>query len=178
MVQIQQRAGAGAFEDKGCILAGISDITAQKLVSSRPLNWRRTLAMALFGLVYGGPSNHYWQDFTNKMLKGRKDNASVVKKLLLDNLVFSPVYNVLMMTYISAVVEGRSATYTRNKLTTDFPQLQLNSWKVWPLISICIYKYVPLKLRTLAVQLVALFWGTFVILRSRAATLPPVPHRP
>lgn len=52
--------------------------------------------------VYGGPSNHYWQDFTNKMLKGRKDNASVVKKLLLDNLVFSPVYNVLMMTYISA----------------------------------------------------------------------------
>ena len=52
--------------------------------------------------VYGGPSNHYWQDFTNKMLKGRKDNTSVVKKLLLDNLVFSPVYNVLMMTYISA----------------------------------------------------------------------------
>ena len=52
--------------------------------------------------VYGGPSNHYWQDFTNKMLKGRKDNASVVKKLLLDNLIFSPVYNVLMMTYISA----------------------------------------------------------------------------
>ena len=52
--------------------------------------------------VYGGPSNHYWQDFTNRLLKGRKDNASVVKKLLLDNLVFSPVYNVLMMTYISA----------------------------------------------------------------------------
>ena len=87
------------------------------------------------------------------------------------------------MLPLTAVVEGRSTAYTGNKLRADFPQLQLNSWKarllqglqltqsliehtdpelplvqVWPIISIAIYKYVPLKLRTLAVQLVALFW--------------------
>ena len=77
--------------------------------------------------VYGGPSNHYWQDFTNKMLKGRKDNASVVKKLLLDNLVFSPVYNVLMMTYISAgavlCVHLRGVSLAKSCLCCTHPEL-------------------------------------------------------
>ncbi len=49
-------------------LAALSDITAQKLVSNAPLNWRRTLAMALFGLIWSGPSNHYWQKFTNQLM--------------------------------------------------------------------------------------------------------------
>ena len=62
-------------------LAALSDITAQKLVSNAPLNWRRTLAMALFGLVWSGPSNHYWQKFTNQLFKGKKDVASVVQKV-------------------------------------------------------------------------------------------------
>ena len=62
-------------------LAALSDITAQKLVSNAPLNWRRTLAMALFGLIWSGPSNHYWQKFTNQLFKGKKDAASVVQKV-------------------------------------------------------------------------------------------------
>ena len=62
-------------------LAALSDITAQKLVSNAPLNWRRTLAMALFGLVLSGPSNHYWQKFTNQLFKGKKDAASVAQKV-------------------------------------------------------------------------------------------------
>ena len=62
-------------------LAALSDITAQKLVSNAPLNWRRTLAMALFGLIWSGPSNHYWQKFTNQLFKGKKDAASVIQKV-------------------------------------------------------------------------------------------------
>ena len=62
-------------------LAALSDITAQKLVSNAPLNWRRTVAMALFGLIWSGPSNHYWQKFTNQLFKGKKDAASVAQKV-------------------------------------------------------------------------------------------------
>lgn len=62
-------------------LAALSDITAQKLVSNAPLNWRRTVAMALFGLIWSGPSNHYWQKFTNQLFRGKKDAASIVQKV-------------------------------------------------------------------------------------------------
>jgi peroxisomal membrane protein 2 len=151
------------------VIAGVSDMTAQKLVSNAPLNWRRTLAMALFGLIWGGPSNHYWQLFTNRLLKGRKDTASVLQKMILDNCVYSPIYNLLIMTYIAAVVEGRSSAFVKAKLQQDLPTLQMNSWKVWPIVSIVNYKYVPLKLRVLVVQLLAFFWSTFVILQSRSA---------
>ena len=37
--------------------------------------------MALFGLIWSGPSNHYWQKFTNQLFKGKKDAASVVQKV-------------------------------------------------------------------------------------------------
>lgn len=130
-------------------LAALSDITAQKLASNAPLNWRRTLALALFGFVWSGPSNHYWQLFTNQLFKGKKDAASVAQKVcelvayslmhtvgnfatsvmhepntitrpcrpicnlhahmqvLIDNLVYSPIFNLLVMAYIGTVVEGK-----------------------------------------------------------------------
>ena len=37
--------------------------------------------MALFGLIWSGPSNHYWQKFTNQLFKGKKDAASVAQKV-------------------------------------------------------------------------------------------------
>ena len=109
MGTVLETAGEGAFENKGdfvevpdefrlhrieltdCLhavqaitsgsLAALSDITAQKLVSNAPLNWRRTLALALFGLVWSGPSIHYWQKFTNQLFKGKKDAGSVAQKV-------------------------------------------------------------------------------------------------
>lgn len=43
------------------VLAGLSDIIAQKLAAKAPVNWRRTAAMAAFGGIWSGPSNHFWQ---------------------------------------------------------------------------------------------------------------------
>ncbi|DBB08125.1 hypothetical protein WJX82_004659 [Trebouxia sp. C0006] len=156
-------------------LAALSDITAQKLVSNAPLNWRRTIAMALFGLIWSGPSNHYWQKFTNQLFKGKKDAASVVQKVLIDNLVYSPVFNLLVMAYIATVVEGRSMSFVQTKLQRDFPSLQLDSWKLWPLVSLINYKYVPLKLRVLVMQAIAFFWQTFLILRAKSTVVQRVP---
>lgn len=147
-------------------LAALSDITAQKLVSNAPLNWRRTVAMALFGLIWSGPSNHYWQKFTNQLFRGKKDAASVAQKVctsvplasaavlpaeqrrhvlsytivlpltlcilcwqvLIDNLVYSPVFNLLVMAYISTVVEGKGfITLSTAAMATCFCFLFLNA---------------------------------------------------
>lgn len=155
-------------------LAALSDITAQKLASNAPLNWRRTLALALFGFVWSGPSNHYWQLFTNQLFKGKKDAASVAQKVLIDNLVYSPVFNLLVMAYIGTVVEGRSFSFVQTKIKRDFPALQMDSWKLWPLVSLILYKYVPLKLRVLFMQAIAFFWQTFLILKAKSAVVQNV----
>lgn len=63
-----------------------------------------------------------------------------------------------MCTDLSLVVEGRSARATKQRLQQDYPRIQLNGWKVWPLAALINYRYVPLKLRVLFVNLVAFCW--------------------
>ena len=64
------------------------------------------MSMQVFGLVWSGPSNHYWQQFLERTFKGRKDAATVVEKVIVDQLVYGPLCNILLISYISMVVEG------------------------------------------------------------------------
>lgn len=150
-------------------LSGASDVVAQTLTSNGPLHWRRTLAIAAFGFLWSGPSNHYWQNFLEKFFKGRRDGATVVQKVVTDQVVYGPICNVLLISYLSLVVEGRSARATKQRLRQDYPRIQLNGWKVWPLAALINYRYVPLKLRVLFVNMVAFCWSTFLITRAKAA---------
>ena len=54
-------AACGVQAITAAVLAGLSDIIAQKLAAKAPVNWRRTAAMAAFGGIWSGPSNHFWQ---------------------------------------------------------------------------------------------------------------------
>ena len=56
--------------------------------------------------MWSGPSNHYWQQFLERTFRGRKDAATVVEKVIVDQLVYGPLCNILLMSYISMVVEG------------------------------------------------------------------------
>lgn len=134
----------------------------------------------------------------------------------MDQLTYGPVCNVLLISYLSLVVEGRSATATQQvthtlpavisrgatalltatahrqrssrntfvltatasanvidqpqhvvaherylclqRLRRDYPMIQLNGWKLWPLAAFFNYRYVPLKLRVLFVNVVAFCW--------------------
>lgn len=57
------------------VLAGVSDLLAQRLsgTSSSGTNWRRTLAIALYGVVWSGPAGHYWQQVLERLFPDRKD---------------------------------------------------------------------------------------------------------
>lgn len=46
----------------------------------------------------------------------------------------------------------------QRKLVAEYPALQRNGWKVWPLVTLINYRFVPLQLRVLFANIVALFW--------------------
>lgn len=50
----------------------------QQLASSAETLRRHVQA---FGLIWGGPSNHYWQKFLEKFFKGKRDGATLVQKV-------------------------------------------------------------------------------------------------
>lgn len=152
------------------LLAAAADIISQRLASRRArLNWRRTLSIALYGAVWVGPSNHFWQLFLERLFPRHDDPLRPAKKVAVDQLTYGPLNNVLFMTYISMVVEGRSVKATRAKLTADYRGVQVNGWRLWPLAQLVNHSFVPLDLRVLWSNCVSLLWTTFMIMRSRAA---------
>lgn len=60
------------------VLAALADMLAQRLAGTRtPVNWRRTLAIALYGLIWAGPTAHFWQQFLARALPNRKKDSGV-----------------------------------------------------------------------------------------------------
>ena len=105
----------------------MADLIAQRISRRSQLNWRRTLAIALYGLVWGGPSNHFWQLFLEKAVPRRRggDALRPVKKVLLDQSTYGPINNILFMCYLAMVVEGRSWPATRGQVAAQYPNVQL-----------------------------------------------------
>jgi len=117
------------------LLAGCSDLAAQKLSGAKKLQLRRSLLISV----------------------------------VVEQLTFGPWNNFLFMLYMGLVIEGRPWHLVKNKLKRDYLLVQLNAWRVWPLVSVINYCYMPLHLRVLFNNLAAVCWRTFVILQSTHA---------
>jgi peroxisomal membrane protein 2 len=131
--------------------------------------------VALYGLVWGGPSNHYWQLFLERAVPRRRGDAlRPLKKVALEQLTWGPLNNALLMLYLAKAVEGRSWAATWRATAANFGGVQRSGWRLWPAASLVNQTFVPLELRVLWMNAVALVWSTFLISRARpSGGLPP-----
>eukprot|EP00878_Enallax_costatus_P003220 GHUV01003423.1.p1 GENE.GHUV01003423.1~~GHUV01003423.1.p1 ORF type:complete len:199 (+),score=39.85 GHUV01003423.1:178-774(+) len=151
-------------------VASVSDAIAQKLTGSK-YSFTRTLKMALWGLLIGAPSAHYWHQYLQRWFAGKSDSLeTAIQKVILDQLTFGPMYNFCFMAYTSMIVHGMPAAAFQHKAAKEYPALQVNGWKVWLPVGLINYRFIPLQFRVLFANVVALFWGVFVILSSQANT--------
>lgn len=58
----------------------------QRLISGGYKNWQRTAAIAAYGLLWNGPSAHFWQKLMEHVFKGKSDMGTVLKKVQLDTI--------------------------------------------------------------------------------------------
>lgn len=157
-------------------IAALSDIIAQRVLTGGYRSGRRTVAVALYGLIYTGPAAHYWQKFVQWAFctcgKGSNCNCSsdaltVFKKVLVDQVTYGPVCNVMFLCFTGMILEARPWSDVGTKVFRNYPAVQLNAWRLWPLASLINFKFVPIKLRVLFINLVALVWSTFLLMRAR-----------
>lgn len=158
------------------LLAAASDVLAQKLSSSKgsSLNWRRTLSLALYGLLVAAPSSHYWQATLERLFPNKNDPYRSVKKVLLDQVSYGPLANLSFFSFVTLVVEGRSWRAAVERIRHQYPSVQSRGWRVWPIAQFINQEFVPLKLRVLWINLVAFCWSVFLILQAKQA-LPKLP---
>eukprot|EP00249_Psilotum_nudum_P012192 c23636_g1_i2 orf=471-1028(+) len=150
------------------VLAGSSDVVAQKVAGGKKLQLRRFSLIVLYGFFYAGPFGHFLHKLLDYIFGGRRDSTIVAKKVTLEQLITGPWNNFLFMAYFGLIVEGRPWSLVKNKIRKDYPSVILNAWKVWPIISWVNYTYMPIHLRVLFHSLVAACWGVFLNMKARS----------
>eukprot|EP00879_Flechtneria_rotunda_P018595 GHRR01019512.1.p1 GENE.GHRR01019512.1~~GHRR01019512.1.p1 ORF type:complete len:199 (+),score=46.06 GHRR01019512.1:792-1388(+) len=139
-------------------IASLSDVIAQRLMGSK-YSFVGTVKMAIWGLCIGAPAAHFWHRYLQKWFAGKTDTfETALQKVILDQLTFGPIYNLCFMAYTAMVVNGMPPAAFQTKVVKDYPGLQMNGWKVWSLVGLVNYRFVPLQLRVLFANVVALFW--------------------
>ncbi|KAH6795912.1 hypothetical protein C2S51_036898 [Perilla frutescens var. frutescens] len=140
------------------VISAISDIVAQKLSGIKKLQLRRLLLKVLFGSAYLGPFGHYFYILLEKVFKGKKDNKTVVKKVLFEQLTSSPWNNLVFMLYYGLVIEGRPWLQVKSKIKKEFPAVQYTAWTFWPVVGWVNHQYMPLQFRVVFGSVVGFFW--------------------
>lgn len=109
---------------------GLGDLTAQSVVEKRKPNdidWLRTLRYASIGCAVG-PSLSMWYKTLDRF--GTKNTVPIVaKKILVDQLIASPIVNGSVMI-MSRVFSGDEWPQIQKKLEDNYVTVMLNSYFV------------------------------------------------
>ena len=106
-----------------------------------------------------GPLATTWFGFLQRRVHfAGRPNATILARVGLDQTVLAPG-NLFLFLNTMALLEGTSA---KEKLeTTYWPALSRN-WMIWPVVQFVNFKYVPLELRVLVVNVVSLGWNCYL----------------
>jgi hypothetical protein len=99
-------------------------------------------------------------------LSPRSSSVSVLRKVVLDRLIFTPPY-LFIFFYTVARLEGHSSSETWKRVRNIFLSSLLWNWAVWGPAQYINMSYVPLKYRVLFMNVVAFAWNIYTALLRR-----------
>ncbi|XP_022097145.1 mpv17-like protein 2 isoform X2 [Acanthaster planci] len=122
-------------------------------------NWIRTGRMLTIG-IFLGPLNHYWYLALDKFLPGVK-GRTVAKKILLDELIASPVMTSTFFVGMG-LLEGKTLADSIDVLKKKFLTVYMVDIAVWPPVQAINFFLVPPQLRVIYVNVFILLWDVFL----------------
>ncbi|KAK3907694.1 Protein Mpv17 [Frankliniella fusca] len=145
------------------LLMTTGDIVAQTVIDKRGLHDLDVGRIARFGAIGAclvGPSLHTWYGFMERHIGAAGVNA-LVKKVCADQLIFAPSFIVVLLSTIG-LSQGKSVEQVKEQLTATYPDVLINNYKLWPAVQLFNFWLTPLQYRVVVVQLVAIFWNTYL----------------
>ena len=124
------------------------------------INPKRLFIMSSFGLFIHGPFCHFLFNFLEHTWAG-KEVSIIITKVLVDQLFFCPIISTIFLMYVN-ILQGKSLTQLGVVLREDLPIAMITSWKVWSLVHITSYLFVPLKFRVLYINIIQIFYSIFL----------------
>ncbi|KAI5189232.1 protein Mpv17 [Nematocida minor] len=86
-------------------------------------------------------------------------------KMLFDQFVWSP-FGTFMFIFVSSVVDSKN--FSLSKVIGDYFRILFDSYKIWPVIQMINFLFVPLDLRVMFISVASLLWSTYVKIARQA----------
>ncbi|PWW73622.1 hypothetical protein C7212DRAFT_299935 [Tuber magnatum] len=179
---------------QAALLSAFSTLLAQSLQAynlntTLSFNFTPAYQFALHALL-STPPNFIWQEWleaafpadvpvpiSGRVTEGRRSGSAVVqtrisksntlRKFLLDQFLGAPVNNALFLAAMAGF-RGLPMEGVVQYVRAEFIPLSLASYKLWPLVSIIAFLFVPVERRLLFGGFVALGWNIYLSLLMAA----------
>lgn len=131
-------------------LSSLGDIIEQKyeiyIGEQEKIDAKRTMHMAFSGASVGVLC-HYWYKVLDRFIIGKSIDM-VAKKLMLDQLIFSPI---MIITFFGSLALFEDDPYEnfKEEVRDKFITLYRAEWMVWPPAQIINFYFLPTKYRVL-----------------------------
>lgn len=102
----------------------------------------------------------FWYGILAKHV-GKTGKTVALKKVFFDQVFFAPCILCTILIAI-AVLKGKNMEAVKEELKLNYVDVLLTSYTIWPWVQICNFYFVPLQYQVLLVQVVALFWNTYL----------------
>ncbi|XP_023946449.1 mpv17-like protein 2 [Bicyclus anynana] len=121
-------------------------------------NPQRTMQMAFSGIGVGILC-HHWYKVLDRFIIGKSFDM-VVKKLMLDQLIFSPI---MIITFFGslALLEKDPWTNFQDEVKDKFTTLYKAEWMVWPPAQIINFYFLPTRYRVLYDNTISLGYDVY-----------------
>ncbi|KAL2092801.1 hypothetical protein ACEWY4_012599 [Coilia grayii] len=118
------------------------------------------LHYAVYGLFVTGPVSHYFYQALEILLPPSVPFC-MIKRLLLDRLLFAPAFLLLFFS-VMTTLEGKTSQDLKDKLSRSYwPALKMN-WRIWTPFQFLNINFVPVQFRVLFANVVAFFWYAYL----------------
>ncbi|XP_063051693.1 peroxisomal membrane protein 2 [Engraulis encrasicolus] len=118
------------------------------------------LHYAIYGLFITGPVSHFFYQALEVLLPPSLP-LCVIKRLLLDRLVFAPALLLIFFTVMTAL-EGKTSQDLMVKLSKSYWSALKMNWRIWTPFQFINVNFVPVQFRVLFANAVAFFWYAYL----------------
>jgi protein Mpv17 len=136
----------------------------QSLTGVQSFDYLRTGRFLAVGLCAAGPAMFVWYRYLDRLVRGTGMSVAI-RKTAADQLGFLPIYLGSFVGLIAALRGDAPADIAR-LLRRDMGPMLAASYVVWPVVQIVNFRFVPLRHRVLLINVVCLFWNTYISWRA------------
>ncbi|PWZ00153.1 protein SYM1 [Testicularia cyperi] len=153
----------------GGVLFATGDTIAQQLVERRGRRHDigRTVRLSLYGGCVFSPIASIWFSRVLEKVQFSSKYANIATKVALDQTIASPALTAVFFS-VTSLMNGASVEEAKQKVKDNWWPTLKTAWCVWIPVQTVNMAVVPPSQRLLFVNVVSIFWNTFLSIVSAA----------